>query len=119
MQLLIVNSPRSQVSFSRGHKMTLTCAVKEHVEAVRNEAEWVGPHSIEQLDEGEGEVEDEEAEQVSGVCVREDESDPADDLLSPPNMSQLRIALKNTLPNTRYYTISLPNDWVNKVIYRD
>ena len=36
----------------------------------------VGPDPIEELDEGEGEVEEEEAEQVPRVWVGQDEADP-------------------------------------------
>ena len=49
--------------------MFLTCAVKEHVEAVRDEAQGVCPHAVEKLHEGEGEVKQEEAQQVTRVGV--------------------------------------------------
>ena len=81
----------------------LTCAVKKHVETVRDQAQGVGPnltiqlsfqfqlaelwfvvsYPVEQLDECEWEVEDEEAEEIPAVGVRHDEPDPANHLLSP------------------------------------
>ena len=43
---------------------------------VRNETERVGPDPVEELDKGEGEVEEEEAQQVPRVGVGQDEPDP-------------------------------------------
>ena len=43
---------------------------------VRNKAQGVCPDPIEELDECEGEVEEEEAEEVPGVGVSQDEPDP-------------------------------------------
>ena len=51
------------------------------MEAVRDEAQAVGPHPVEELDEGEAQVEEEEAEQVARVGVGEDEAHPALDLV--------------------------------------
>ena len=42
------------------------------MEAVGDEPEGVGGHPVEQLHEGEGEVEEEEAEEVPGVGVCQD-----------------------------------------------
>ena len=71
--------------------------VKEHVEAergnlvclktqqkrarvellpVRDEAEGVGPDPIEELDEGEGEVEKKKAEKIPRVGISKDEANP-------------------------------------------
>ena len=44
-------------------------AVEEHVEGVGDESERVAPESVEQLDEGERQVDDEEPEEVAGVAV--------------------------------------------------
>ena len=54
------------------------------MEAVRDEAERIGPDTIDQLHEREGEVEDEEAEEVARVLVRHDQPDPAHHPLPPP-----------------------------------
>ena len=43
---------------------------------VRNKTQGVGPDPVEELDEGEGEVEEEKAEQVPRVWVGQDEADP-------------------------------------------
>ena len=43
---------------------------------VWNKAQGVGPDPVEELDEGEGEVEEEEAEEVPGVRISKDEADP-------------------------------------------
>lgn len=40
-------------------------AVKEHVEGVGNETETVGPHTIEKLDEGKGEIQTEKEKEVT------------------------------------------------------
>ena len=67
--------------------------VKEHVEAereklvklnkykkellpVRDEAEGVGPDPIEELDEGEGEIEKKKAEKIPRVGISQDEANP-------------------------------------------
>ena len=71
--------------------------VKEHVEAergnlvcyktqqkqrriellpVRDEAEGVGPDPIEELDEGEGEIEKKKAEKIPRVGISKDEANP-------------------------------------------
>ena len=39
------------------------------MEGVGDESERVAPESVEQLDEGEGQVDDEEPEEVAGVAV--------------------------------------------------
>ena len=77
-----------------GHKAS---TVKEHVEAergnivcfktqqkqgkqellpVRDEAKGVGPDPIEELDEGEGEIEKKKAEKIPRVGISKDEANP-------------------------------------------
>lgn len=51
--------------------------VEDEDKPVRYETEGVCPDSIEQFDEGEREVEEQETEEVSGIFVSKDESDPA------------------------------------------
>ena len=43
---------------------------------VWNKSQGVGPDPVEELDEGKGEVEEEEAEEVPGVRISKDEADP-------------------------------------------
>ena len=47
-------------------------AVKEHVEGVRDEPQAVGPHAVEQLHKGKGEVQEKEEEQVTRALLRQD-----------------------------------------------
>ena len=44
-------------------------AVEEHVKAVADQAQGVGPYSIKQLDKCKGQVQDQETEQVFRVFV--------------------------------------------------
>jgi hypothetical protein len=46
------------------------------VEGVGDEAERVAPESVEELDEGERQVDAQEPEQVAGVPVRYDQTKP-------------------------------------------
>ena len=61
-KLILKNEPSHQADEERG-------AVEEHVEGVGDESERVAPESVEQLDEGERQVDDEEPEEVAGVAV--------------------------------------------------
>ena len=63
-------------------------AVKEHVERITDETQTVCGHAVEELDEGERQVEQQEEEQILGILIREDESHPAGD------------AFRHTLPQT-------------------
>lgn len=51
-------------------------AIEEHVKRVGNESERVGQESVEQLDEGERQVHAQEAQQVPGVSVRNNQTKP-------------------------------------------
>jgi hypothetical protein len=72
--VVCVSSP---LCYHRGHESShQTGAVKKHVEAIGDESEGVSPDAVEELNESEGEIEKEEAEQVPGVWVCEDETNP-------------------------------------------
>lgn len=56
------------------------------METVGDEAETVGPYTVQQLDEGEGQIQNEEQEQIAGILVGEDEAFPAQQLLLDPTV---------------------------------
>ena len=49
---------------------------KKELLPVRDEAEGVGPDPIEELDEGEGEIEKKKAEKIPRVGISQDETNP-------------------------------------------
>ena len=55
-----------------------TQQIQERIELlpVRDEAEGVGPDPIEELDEGEGEIEKKKAEKIPRVGISQDEANP-------------------------------------------
>lgn len=65
------------------------------MERIGYEPEWVTPESVEQLDEGEGQVDAEEAQQVAGVAVGHDETEPDEQFQSSSFWSYRLRALKD------------------------
>lgn len=59
---LLVSLPASHDGSYQSSQQSST--VKEHVEGIRYEPQAVGPHAIEQLHKGKGEIEEEEEEEV-------------------------------------------------------
>ncbi len=51
-------------------------AIEEHVESVGNESQRVSQKSVEELDEGERQVDAQKPQQVPGIAIRQNQPDP-------------------------------------------